>query len=224
MPAVPAGATRPGPTVDPAVRRRRWLRLTGVLAGTAAASLRAPVTGARGRRRLSVCAAARMLTAAGVRVRVVPSPVPWPRTGVGHGPGHLVVATSICWVDDLALRTVVTGLPVGSSATETRVAELLRAGQTVTVGSAGTALLQAAVGAGAAICPVVVRYRVDGEAGSAVAASIAGATRWRSLARVVATRGLVVEVHLLPALDPAGADREPVRPTPVRRRVPVRAA
>jgi hypothetical protein len=209
MPLVPACAPRPGPTVDVAVRRRRWLRLTGVLAGTAAASLRAPVTGARGRRRLSVCAAARVLTAAGVRVRVVPSPVPWPRTGVGHGPGHLVVANSISWVDDLALRTVVPGLPVArSSATETRVG----------------GLLQAAVDAGAVVCPVAVRYRVDGEAGSAVAASLAGALSWRSLARVVATRGLVVEVHLLPAIDPAGAARAPVPPAPVRGRVPVRAA
>ncbi|MCW2676347.1 MAG: plsC, partial [Modestobacter sp.] len=184
-----------------------------------------PVTGARGRRRLSVCAAARVLTAAGVRVRVVPSPVPWPRTGVGHGPGHLVVADSISWVDDLALRTVVPGLPVArSSATETRVGGLLRAGHTVTVGSAGTALLQAAVDAGAVVCPVAVRYRVDGEAGSAIAASLAGAPSWRSQARVVATHGLVVEVHLLPAIDPAGAARAPVRPAPVRRRVPVRAA
>ncbi|MCU1606539.1 MAG: plsC [Modestobacter sp.] len=204
MPLVPACAPRPGPTVDLAVRRRRWLRLTGVLAGTAAASLRAPVIGARGRRRLSVCAAARVLTAAGVRVRVVPSPVPWPRTGVGHGPGHLVVANSISWVDDLALRTVVPGLPVARSA--------------------GTALLQAAVDAGDVVCPVAVRYRVDGEAGSAIAASLAGARSWRSLARVVAIRGLVVEVHLLPAIDPAGGARAPVRPAPVRRRVPVRAA
>jgi hypothetical protein len=54
---------------------------------------------------------------------------------------------------------------------------------------------------------VALRYRVDGGAGTAVAAYLGGDSLRRTLARVVATRGLVVEVHLLPALDPAGADR-----------------
>jgi hypothetical protein len=63
------------------------------------------------------------------------------------------------------------------------------------------------VDAAAPVCPVAVRYRVDGGAGTAVAAYLAGEPLWRSLTRVVAARGLVVEVHLLPALDPAGADR-----------------
>ncbi|MCU1606179.1 MAG: plsC [Modestobacter sp.] len=216
MPTVPVCASPPGPTVDGALRRRRWLRLAGVLAGTAAASLRAPVTGARGRRRLHVCAAARVLTAVGVRVQVVPSPVGWPRTGAGHGPGHLVVANSISWVDDLALRTVVPGPPVASSsATVVHVAGLLRAGQSVTVRSEEAGLLPAATAAGAAVCPVAVRYRVDGGAGNAFAASLAGEPLWRSLARVVATRGLVVDVHLLPALDPAVADRRAARKVPV---------
>jgi hypothetical protein len=149
--------------------------------------------------------------------------VGWPRAGTGYGPGHLVVANSICWVDALALRTVVPGLSAARPpAVAARVAGVLRAGRTVTIrserttapgpelGHFGPALLQAAVDAGAPVCPVAVRYRVDGGTGSALAASLAGEPLWRSLSRVVATRGLVVEVHLLPALHPSGADhREP---------------
>jgi 1-acyl-sn-glycerol-3-phosphate acyltransferase len=202
------------PTVPAAVRRRRWLRLAAVLAGAAVGAPRAPLTGARGRRRLLVCAAARVLTAAGVRVEVRACPTGWPRTG--GGAGHLVVANSVCWVDELALLTAVPGLPVRTPTVD-RVAELLRDGQTVTVRPEGRTpagaglgqfrptLLQAAVDAGAPVCPVAVRYRTD--VGDAVAAQLAGHPLARSLTRVVATRGLVVELHLLPALDPAGADR-----------------
>jgi 1-acyl-sn-glycerol-3-phosphate acyltransferase len=244
----PACAADPGPTVTPALQRHRWLQLAGALAGAGIASLRAALTGARGRRRLAVCAAARVLTAAGVRVEVHASPVGWPRTGAGHGPGHLVVSNSVSWLDGLALLTVVPGVPVtereigawpvvGRLARRTgvvlvdrarprtlpgtvgQVAGLLRAGTSVTVHPEGTtscgveparfrpAFFQAAVDAAAPVCPVAVRYRVDGGAGTAVAAYLAGEPLWRSLTRVVAARGLVVEVHLLPALDPAGADR-----------------
>jgi hypothetical protein len=233
----------PAPTVDPALRRHRWRRLTGALAGAGLAALRAPLGSARGQRRLAVCAAARLLTAAGVRVEVHASPSAWPALRSRSGPAPLVVANSVSWVDALALRTVVPGIPVLERGTAGRlvrrtgavlvdvtrlrtlpgsvaeVSALLAAGTAVTVRPEGTtscgaelgrfrpAFLQAAVDAAAPVCPVAVRYRVDGGAGSAVAASPAGEARLRSLARVVATRGLVVEVHLLPALHPAGADR-----------------
>jgi hypothetical protein len=199
------------PTVPAAVRRRRRLRLAAVLAGTAVRSLRAPLSSTRGRRRLLVCAAARVLTATGVRVEVRPCPTGWPRAGAGH----LVVANSVCWVDELATLTAVPGLPVANP-TVVRVAELLSAGQTVTVrpeertpagaglGRFRPTLLQAAVATGAPVCPVAVRYRAAG--GGAVADELNGLPLARSLARVVAARGLVVELHLLPALDPAGAD------------------
>jgi 1-acyl-sn-glycerol-3-phosphate acyltransferase len=238
----------PAPAVTPALRRHRWLRLAGALGGAGVAALRAPLTGVRGRRRLVVCAAARVLTAAGVRVEVHASPVGWPRSGPGHGPGRLVVSNHVSWLDGLALLTVVPGVPVAKREIGTwpimgrlvhrtgvvpldrarirtlpgaveQVADLLRAGTTVTVHPEGTtscgvglgrfrpAFLQAAVDVTAPVCPVALRYRVDGGAGSAVAAHLGGEPLWRSVARVVATRGLVVEVHLLPALDPAGADR-----------------
>jgi 1-acyl-sn-glycerol-3-phosphate acyltransferase len=244
----PARAADPSPTVTPDLQRHRWLQLAGALAGAGIASLRAPLTGARGRRRLAVCAAARVLTAAGVRVEVHASPVAWPRTGAGYGPGHLVVSNSVSWLDGLALLTVVPGVPVaerqigawpvlGRLARRTgvvlldpsrprtlpgtvgQVAGLLRAGTSVTVHPEGRtscgvelarfrpAFFQAAVDGAAPVCPVAVRYRVDGGAGTAVAAHRAEEPLWRSLTRVVAARGLVVEVHLLPALDPAGADR-----------------
>ena len=236
------------PRVDAATRRRRWLRLGAALAGAGAASLRAPLVSPRGRRRLVVCAAARVLTAAGVRVEVHSSPVAWPRAGAAHGPGHLVVSNHVSWVDDLALLTVVPGVPVAKRevgdwplvgalarragvvlldrarirtlpATVAQVAGTLRAGTPVTVHPEGTtscgvelgrfrpAFFQAAVDAAAPVCPVAVRYRVAGGSASAVAGFLADEPLLRSIARVLATRGLVVEVHLLPALQPAGADR-----------------
>jgi 1-acyl-sn-glycerol-3-phosphate acyltransferase len=247
-PCTPGCAADRGATVPAAVRRRRWLRVAGSLAGAGTAALRAPLAGARGRRRLVVCAAARLLTAAGVRVEVHASPTAWPRTGAGHGPGPLVVSNSVSWLDGLALLTVVPGAPVVSARTARRplvgtlarrvdavevdgarlrslpatVAEvtgLLRAGRPVLAQPEGTtgcgaqlgrfrpALFQAAVDSGAPVCPVAVRHRTAGGRATALPAHLAGEPLWRSVARVVAARGLVVEVHLLAALDPAGADR-----------------
>lgn len=61
--------------------------------------------------------------------------------------------------------------------------------------------------AGAAICPVAIRYRVDGGAATTAPSYLRGDTLVRSIARVVAARRLVVEVHLLTALDASGGDR-----------------
>jgi 1-acyl-sn-glycerol-3-phosphate acyltransferase len=95
----------------------------------------------------------------------------------------------------------------------------LRRGESVSVHPEGTttygvqlerfrpAFFQAAVHAGAAVCPVAIRYRVDGGAASTLPGYLRGDTLGRSIARVVAARGLVVEVHLLPALDANGGDR-----------------
>ncbi len=243
-PCTPRCAADPAPAVDPVLQRRRRRRLAGALAGTAVASARVRLTGARGRRRLVVCAAARVLTAAGVRVEVHASPVGWPRSATGS----LVVANHVSWLDGLALLTVVPGVPVAKAeiggwplvggllrrtgvvlldrarvralpAAVAEAAGLLRAGRSVTVHPEGTtscgvqlgrfrpAFFQAAVDAAAPVCPVAVRYRVDGGSGTAVPAYLGGESLRRSLARVLAVRGLVVEVHLLPVLDPCGADR-----------------
>jgi 1-acyl-sn-glycerol-3-phosphate acyltransferase len=241
---VPHCTADPAPPVDEALQRRRRWRLGGALARAGVAALRAPLAGSRGRRRLAVCTAARLLTAAGVRVEVHASPVAWPR----QGPGPLVVSNHGSWVDGLALLTAVPGVPVASRevdgwpvagrlarrtgvvlvdheriralpGTVGRVAGLLRTGTAVTVHPEGTAscgaalgrfrpaFFQAAVDTLAPVCPVAVRYWVDGGAGTAVAAHLPAEPLRRSVARVVATRGLVVEVHLLPPLDSFEADR-----------------
>nr|WP_281372143.1 lysophospholipid acyltransferase family protein [Modestobacter versicolor] len=143
---------------------------------------------------------------------VVPG-VPVAKREIGDWPvvGRLLRRTGVVLVERGRLRA----LP----GTVAEVADLLRAGTPVTVHPEGTtscgvelgrfrpAFFQAAVDAAAPVCPVAVRYRVDGGAASAVAAYLGGEPLPRTLARIVAARGLVVEVHLLPALDPAGADR-----------------
>ncbi len=80
--------------------------LTPVLARTAVRAATAPWGGDRRRQRLLVRTAAELLCAQGLRVRVVSSPVAWPR-----GP-RLVVANAAGWADVLALATVVPGTPV----------------------------------------------------------------------------------------------------------------
>ena len=185
-----------------ATRRRRWLRLAGVLVGTAAGCLRGPLTGARGRRRVLVCGAARTLTALGVRVEVRAPRVAWPRTG----PGHLVVvADRMGWLDGLALLTAVPGLPVTTPelAGWPLVGGLVRRSGVVVLHPAGRATLPWAAGDPAApICPVELRRRTEGIDGAAD-----GALSWRGLAAVVGARSVVVEVHLMPPLDRAPADR-----------------
>jgi 1-acyl-sn-glycerol-3-phosphate acyltransferase len=219
-------------TVEPAVRRRRWLQLAGTFARTAPGLLRAPLTSARGRRRIVVRGAAEVLAAAGVRVEVHASSVAWPIAATGD----LVVGNRVCWVDDLALLTVVPGVPVAEPnrllggglarragavlldrdlpGAVAAVAGALRGGTTVTVRPEGPhgarlgrfrpAFFQAAVDTGAPVCPVAVRYRTEG---GAPARPPSDGPLWRSVAQVVGTRGLVVEVHLLPALEPSGTGR-----------------
>jgi hypothetical protein len=70
------------------------------------------------------------------------------------------------------------------------------------------ALFQAAIDAGAAVCPVAIRYRLEpGGSPTAVAGYLADDPIRNSLRRVVAARGLVVELHLLPALDATDGHR-----------------
>ncbi|GAB3355877.1 hypothetical protein [Modestobacter lapidis] len=208
VPLVPvrsAGAARHRPTVDAATRRRRRLRLAAVLAGAALRSLRAPVCGTRGRRRLVVCGAARALTALGVRVDVRAAPAAWPRTG----PGYLVVvADRVGWLDGLALLTAVPGLPVATPevAGWPGLGRLVRRSGVAVLDPAGRCVLPAAAhDPAAAICPVELRH--------AHGAPAAGRLTWRGLAEVVAARDVVVTVHLLAPLDraPAGQLARDVR-------------
>jgi hypothetical protein len=190
-----------------------WLR---VGATVAAGRLRPPVGSSR---RRAVCGAARVLTRLGVRVEVRAPAVAWPRTGTGL----LLVANTVSALDPLALLTAVPGASVAGApgrlvgvavptlpAVSGRVATALRRGSPVTVrpetptgdGSLGRfspALLAAAVEAGAAVCPVAVRYRGTPTPRPPGRSSVA-ALRW-----LAAAERPVVEVHLLPALRPAGA-------------------
>jgi hypothetical protein len=157
-------STTPRPVADPLTRRRRRVRVAGVLAAhSVRRALRPP--GADDRRR-RVCGAADVLVALGVRVRVVPSPEPWPRSG------RLVVSDSTGWLGDLAVITAVAGAPVENATTAPRVAP-----------------------PGTTLCPVSVRYRLDGEPHHLDDDRIP-----RTRAQVIALQGLVVEVHCRPAL------------------------
>lgn len=197
------------PTAPAALRRQRSLRLSAALAR---ATARPPAGDGR---RHGTCTAARLLTAAGVRVQVLPPPVAWPA-----GP-RLVVANRVSWVDDLALRTAVTALPDDDAAVwpglatvrDADVTTALQEGRSVLVrpeesASCGTELgrfrpasLQPALDAGVPVCPVAVRARVAGRPTTATA-QLPGESWWRSAARVLGAVDLVVEVHQLAPIDP----------------------
>ena len=93
-----------------------------------------------------------------------------------------------------------------------RVGEVLRSGTGVLVTPEGTtwcgagmgrfrpAMFQAAIDAGAAVRPIAIRYRTEDGGPTSAAAFVGPDSLVRSLRRVIATRGLVVEVHSLPAL------------------------
>lgn len=223
----------PTPSVSRGERARRWARISGVLAA-------APAPRGRG----GPASAERALVAMGVTVEHHGPAVPWPSTG----PGRLIVANHISWLDDVALLALLPGVRpvakaevadwpvVGRSARRTgtvfldrarlrslpgtvqEVAGILRAGESVLVHPEGTtacgtelgrfrpAFFQAAVDADAPVCPLVLRYRVGDGNGTAVAGYFGDDSLLNSMRRVVATAGLVLEVHHLPALQP-GTDR-----------------
>ena len=163
------------PPVDARIRRRRRLRVAAALASLHVRTALVPETAIRRRQRVQICGAARILTALGVRVRVVGPPVPWPR----HRPCRLVVGDDVGWLGGLALVTSVPRTTPGWRAVCGRVLP-------------GSSTAWDVVDGDAVLCPVTFRYRTD-----------AGLLDLppRTLSEIVATRGLVVEVHLLPALD-----------------------
>lgn len=168
-------STGPAPTVDPTTRRRRRLRLAAALANLHVRTVLVPETSIRRRQRVQVCGAARILTALGVRVRVVGPRTAWPR----HRACRLVVADDAGWLATMALITTVPRTTEGWDEACRRA--LPRVRTTVGRGSAD-----------AVACPVAFRYRADGRLLDRPP---------QTLAEIVAIRGLVVEVHVLPALD-----------------------
>jgi 1-acyl-sn-glycerol-3-phosphate acyltransferase len=184
-----------------------------------------------------VCSTAQVLSALGVRVEVHAPAVAWPRGGAGRlvvsnrvsrldglalltaVPGSPVVTAEIAGrpVAGLLLRragavVLDRGRPHALPGVVADVAERLRRGEAVLVHPERTtacgarldrfrpALFQAAVDAAAPVCPVAIRYRTG-------AGQVPGNSSLRGLRRIVALRDLVVEVHLLPALEAARADR-----------------
>lgn len=160
---------------DPATQRRRRLQLAAALAALHVRTALVRDTSARRRQRVLVCGAARILTALGVRVRVVAPRTPWPRSG----PCRLVVADDAGWLGDLALITAAPRTAEGWLAACARA--LPGAGRPDEPGTSE-----------AVACPVAFRVRTAGELLDAPP---------RTVAEIVAAHGLVVEVHLLPALD-----------------------
>ncbi len=167
----------PHPTVDPTTRRLRRLRLAAALASLHLSAVLVPETSVRRRQRGQVCGAARILTALGVRVRVVGPRTAWPR----HRPCRLVVADDAGWLGTMAMITTV---PRTTEGWEDACRRALPGVGRRLVPDRGTD--------DAVACPVAFRYRTDEGLLDRPP---------RTLAEIVATRGLVVEVHVLPALD-----------------------
>ncbi len=160
-------------------RSTRLLSLAAVLAGAAAEGLLLR-GGARRRQRLQMCTAARVLTALGARVRVVPPPTPWPRSG-----GLLLAGHDAGWLGDLAVLTAAPRAVAGWQEVADRALPFPGAG--ARAGEESQML-----------CPVTVTCRTAG-----------GPPRRlpRRLEEVAALPGLVIEVRLLGpiAVDPGGA-------------------
>jgi hypothetical protein len=150
-----------------------------VLTGAAAQGLIQHRAGSRRRQRLQVCTAARVLTALGGRVHVVPPPVRWPRTG-----GLLVAAHDAGWLGDLALLTSVPRTLAGWDRLADRALPFPGAGP-ATAGDADV------------LCPVTVTCRTAGGPLSRLP---------RRLQDVAALRDLVVEVRLLAPVAAPGQE------------------
>lgn len=100
-----------------------------------------------------------------------------------------------------------------------RVSAVLSSGSGVLVSPEGTtwcgarmgrfrpAMFQAAIDAHADVVPIAIRYRTEDGTPTTAAAFVGDETLLASLRRVVSTRGLVLEVHVLPAL-PAGTSTD----------------
>jgi 1-acyl-sn-glycerol-3-phosphate acyltransferase len=94
--------------VSGARRLRRWVALLHVLLLTAGGLLTVGKPGSRRHRSAVVRGAARLITALGIRVQVIPPAMPWLRSSGGR----LVVADRMSWLDAVALLTVVPGVLV----------------------------------------------------------------------------------------------------------------
>lgn len=169
------GVLPPPGRATPATQQQRRLRYGAALAALRARAAVTPTGSAQRRQALQVCGAANLLTALGVRVDVVQPTVPWPRDR-RH---RLQVDNTAGLLGDLALLVGVPRTAEGWADVADRVLPVRPASRRPSLLAAGEAVA----------CPVTVRYRT--EHGPLMVPP-------RSLYDVVAIRGLVVEVRLLP--------------------------
>lgn len=223
--------TDPAPCLGRIGRTRRWTRVAATLASAPAPRpRRSPSTAARALVALGVTVdvvpPATPWPAGGALI--VSNHVSWldDVALLAHLPGARPVAKAeiadwpvvgdaarragTVFVDRMRLRR----LPAAVA----EVTDVLRSGGSVLVHPEGTtacgselgrfrpAFFQSAVDAGVPVCPVALRYRLTDGTGTAVAGYLGGDSLRASLGRVVATRGLVLELHLLPPIQP-GTDR-----------------
>ena len=177
-------APRPSPRRAPMTGPHRRLRLAGAVASAGVRRGLVPRDAHRRRGRVTVCGAARILTAAGVRVHVVAPTVAWPRTA-----GLLVVNGSVGRIDELA---VLTAVPRGVRGWAELAERALGGRRTATPATTDADVL----------LPVAVRYRHEGSDSWLTEDEVP-----RDLAAALGRPGLVVEVCLLPALASSAPDR-----------------
>ncbi|SDE42187.1 1-acyl-sn-glycerol-3-phosphate acyltransferases [Blastococcus fimeti] len=226
----PACVDVAGPPTGRAMRARRWTELSTALAGAAAGSPRAA---ARALAALGIevtvlpPAVPWRPAGEGPAPLIVANHVSWldDVALLAAFPGVRPVAKAEVgdWpvVGAAARRSGAVFLDRGNLRrlphTVAEVTALLRGGTSVLVHPEGTtscgtgprrfrpAFFQAAIDAGAPVCPVALRYRTPAGP-TAVVGYLGGDSLGRSLRRVVATRGLVLELHQLAPLHP-GDDR-----------------
>jgi hypothetical protein len=141
-PVVPRPRRSAPERVDLSPRQRRRLRWSATLAGVRARAALASAGSVRRRQSVQVCGAARLLTAAGVRVVVVQPPAPWPRTRAVR----LAARNEAGLLGDLALLTAVPRTTTGWAAVADRV---LPVGTPIVTDDRAAAVL----------CPVTVSFR-----------------------------------------------------------------
>jgi hypothetical protein len=137
--------TAPSRPADTARLQRRRLRFVAALAGARIRLAVVPEHAVRRRQRVQLCSAARILTASGVRVRVVQPERPWPR----HR-SLILVTPDHGRLADLAVLTAVPRTTPGWSAVADRVF------------SAGAGARER-VPAGALRCHVTVSFRSEAD-------------------------------------------------------------
>jgi hypothetical protein len=190
----PASACGPGclpragtvPRVGWPVRVARLLAMLLVLLAGIGFALSQPLLSLSGRARITRAWFRCLLAASGVRLVITGGPPLSANRATGDR-GTLVVANHVSWLDIPAVLAV--------------------EGMRVPQGRFYPATFQAAIDANAGVRPVSLRYRLTDGTPTTVAAFVGADSLVASVLRVVATRGLVVELDAGPIADAHRAAR-----------------